>query len=48
VAYLAYHLHWPLSELLALEHGERRGWVERVAALNRRLNAEAERGRPDY
>ena len=36
VAYLAYHLHWPLSELLSLDHRERRRWVEEVAGLVRR------------
>jgi hypothetical protein len=45
VAYLAYHLHWGLEELLGLEHAERRAWVAEVAALNRRANAEAERER---
>jgi hypothetical protein len=43
VAYIAYHLHWPLEEILALEHADRRRWAEEVAAINRRLNEEAER-----
>jgi len=38
VAYLAYHFHWPLSEILDLEHAERQQWVEEVASINRRLN----------
>jgi len=38
VAYLAYHFHWPLEELLALEHQERRQWAEEIAKINRRLN----------
>ncbi len=38
VAYLAYHLHWPHDQLLALEHAERRLWVNEVVAINRRLN----------
>lgn len=37
VAYLAYHFHWPMDEVLALEHAERRRWVEEVAKINRRL-----------
>lgn len=43
VAYIAYHLHWPLEEILALEHADRRQWVEQVAAINVRLNEEAKR-----
>jgi len=38
VAYLAYHFHWPLNEILDLEHAERQQWVEEVASINRRLN----------
>ncbi|MGH2533464.1 MAG: DUF6760 family protein [Thermomicrobiales bacterium] len=42
VAYIAYHFHWPLDEILALEHADRRHWAEEVASINRRLNEEAE------
>ena len=42
VAYLAYHFHWPHEQLLALEHGERRRWVNEIAKINRRLNEESE------
>ena len=45
VAYIAYHLHWPLEEVLALEHADRRLWVEQVAAINVRLNSESEQPR---
>jgi len=41
VAYLAYHFHWPHEQLMALEHGERRRWVDEVAKINRRLNEES-------
>jgi len=41
VAYLAYHFHWPHEQLMALEHGERRRWVDEVARINRRLNEES-------
>jgi hypothetical protein len=36
LAYLAYHFHWPLREVLDLEHGDRRLLVQQAAALNRR------------
>jgi hypothetical protein len=40
IAYLAYHLHWPLDELLDLEHPLRRTYVNEVASLNRRAAGE--------
>jgi len=38
VAFLSYHFHWPRSEVMALEHAERRLWVEQVSAINQRMN----------
>lgn len=38
---MAYHLHWPATEILGLEHPERRRWVGQVAAINERLNEAA-------
>ena len=38
VAYLAYHFHWPLDQIMDMEHGERQQWVKQVANINRRLN----------
>lgn len=37
VAYIAYYLHWPLQEILELEHAERRRWVDEIANINRKL-----------
>jgi hypothetical protein len=39
MAFLAYHLHWPLVELLDLPHRERRAWVRQVSSINAALNA---------
>jgi hypothetical protein len=36
VAYIAYYLHWPYDQIMALEHRERRQWVAEVAKLNTR------------
>ncbi|MDA2944653.1 MAG: hypothetical protein O2925_02710 [Actinomycetota bacterium] len=36
VAYLAYHLHWPLPDLLDLAHRDRVRLINIVAELNRR------------
>ena len=42
VAYLAYYLHWPYDQIMALEHRERWQWVSEVAKINSRLNEGAE------
>lgn len=36
VAYLAYHLHWDLDQLLDLQHPDRIRLIELVAAMNDR------------
>jgi hypothetical protein len=38
ITYVAYHLHWPLDDLLDLEHPERRRFVDEVAHINQRLS----------
>lgn len=38
IAYVAYHFHWPLNEILNLEHRQRRRWVKEIANINRRLS----------
>ncbi len=40
VAYVAYHFHWPLNELLDLEHAQRRRYVNEIAKINKRLTEE--------
>ena len=42
VAFIAYHFHWPLPEILGLEHADRQRWVEEISAINRRLQQEQE------
>jgi hypothetical protein len=34
-ASLAYHLHWPLDQILDLEHADRRRFLAEVDALRR-------------
>ncbi|MFJ3821328.1 DUF6760 family protein [Streptomyces nodosus] len=36
VAYLAYHFHWSLDQILDLEHPDRLRYVHYVARLNER------------
>jgi len=38
VAFIAYHFHWPLAEVMALEHADRRRWVEEISQINDRIN----------
>lgn len=42
VAYLAYHFHWPLVDILNLEHAERQAWLEEIGSINQRLNEMSE------
>jgi hypothetical protein len=44
VAYIAYYFHWHLQDILELEHGERRRWVEEIAEINHRLSDMAKEG----
>jgi hypothetical protein len=39
VAYVAYHFHWPLGEILDLEHAERHRWVAEISKINQRLTS---------
>jgi hypothetical protein len=41
VAYLAFHFHWQLDDILRLEHVARQQWVGEVARLNERINERA-------
>jgi len=37
VAYIAYYFHWPLQDILEMEHRDRRQWVEKITEINRKL-----------
>ena len=39
VAYIAYHFHWPLHDVLEMEHKERQIWIREISAINREINA---------
>lgn len=38
IAYVAYYFHWPYTQIMDLDHIERRLWVKEIAAINARLN----------
>jgi hypothetical protein len=40
VAYVAYHFHWPHDQLMSLDHLERHHWVQQIAQINTRMNAD--------
>ena len=42
VSYVAYHFHWPLDEILDLEHPLRRDFVTRIGGINAAVNAAME------
>jgi hypothetical protein len=41
VAFVAYHFHWPLADILNLEHPDRERLVKEISAINRRMNEAA-------
>jgi hypothetical protein len=40
VAFIAYHFHWPLEQIMTMEHGDRRRWAEEISRINDRMNDE--------
>ncbi len=40
VAYVAYHFHWGLDEILDLEHPLRQRLISEIAQINRRMSEE--------
>jgi len=38
VAYVAYHFHWALDDILDLEHLDRTRYVNEIARINTRLS----------
>jgi hypothetical protein len=39
VSYVAWHFHWPLAEILDLEHPDRRRFVTEIGRLTARSTA---------
>ncbi len=37
VAFIAYHFHWSLQEILDLPHGERVAWVGHISKINEQI-----------
>jgi hypothetical protein len=44
VAYIAYYFHWPVEQVMSMEHRERQRWVAEIARINERLNQHQQRG----
>ena len=43
VAFIAYYLHWPMEQIMSLDHRERQRWVAEVSKINALLNDSAKR-----
>jgi hypothetical protein len=41
IAYVAYHFHWSMDEILDMEHPTRLRYVSEIGKINRRLSGEA-------
>jgi hypothetical protein len=41
-SYVAYHFHWPLADILDLEHPLRRAFIAQIGQINERLADEPE------
>jgi tRNA 2-selenouridine synthase SelU len=37
-AFIAYHLHWPLDDILSMEHLERQRWTRMISEMNQQAN----------
>jgi hypothetical protein len=42
MAFIAAHFHWSRTEIMALEHAERRRWCQEISSINRHLNGAPE------
>ena len=38
VAFIAYHFHWKLEDILQLEHGDRQRFINEISSINRQMN----------
>jgi hypothetical protein len=38
IAYVAYHFHWDLDDILDLEHRDRQRYVAEISSINTRMS----------
>ena len=43
VAFIAYHFHWSLEEIMNMEHRERQRWIDEISKINRQLSGYGQR-----
>ena len=48
MAFIAYHFDWSYSELMELEHSERRRWCRQISKINRQLNDKQQTSLEDF
>ena len=46
VAYIAFHFHWPLDDLLDLEHAERQRFADEIGRINNAIDTREVTGGP--
>jgi len=39
VAYVAYHFHWSMEDVLNMEHRERQIWIKEISDINKEINS---------
>jgi hypothetical protein len=44
MAYIAYHFHWSLEQIMDMEHQERHVWLREIARINQEINEARKRG----
>jgi hypothetical protein len=37
-AYIAYHFHWSMDDVLEMEHRERQIWIKEISEINKEIN----------
>ena len=40
IAFIAYHFHWSYSDILNMEHSERKRWCKEISKINENMNQE--------
>lgn len=42
MAFIAHHFHWSRTEIMGLDHKERRRWCKEISTINRTLDGAPE------
>lgn len=42
IAFISYYFHWSQSEVMEMEHRDRRRWCEEITKINQKVNENAQ------